>query len=163
MSDWLDDLYESGGSYTTDIETLKKQIRDLIIEEFDIKRSAKVRFRWVIETKLEIIDCIYSSDLLEIYYSLLETGRYNGQLIKYNGRSDILMWRKSWQERNPVWDRFRTASISALFSLSVGLILWLLANQKQSRAEFQQDLRIDNLSDSVAKIQKYITDSARHK
>ena len=132
MSDWLDDLYESG-TYNLDIAEIKDKIIEFSIMEFDVYRKSKVRLRWIIENKLKIEEYIYSSDLLEVYYALLETGDYDGRLIKYKGVSDILIWRKPWHERNRILFGFILSTVGYIATLTIAFIVGLIAGQSCSQ------------------------------
>ncbi len=65
----------------------------------------------------------------------------------------------TWVERNPFWDRVRTGSISAIFSLIVGIGLYLLTMQKHNQREIQQNKQIQTLSDSITTLRNLIKDS----
>ena len=74
--------------------------------------------------------------------------------------------KKTWAEEHPILHDIRTAGIGAGFSLLVGIILWLIANQKQDRLEEIQNKRIDTLSDSIKMIQKnmpHLSDTSTQK
>jgi hypothetical protein len=66
---------------------------------------------------------------------------------------------KSWTERHPALDKFRTAAIAAPFSILVGLGVYLLTTQRHSQEQSLQNKRLDALSDSIAKLQSRIVAS----
>jgi len=125
MSDWLDDLYESPGSDEISLLHRKDEIVGCIISEFDVGGKSKVRLRWVVEEKMKIEGHFYSSDLLEIYYAIIQTGDYNGTLFKYEGISDALVWRKPWHERH----RYLEIAIITAVSIIVGYVIGLISNR----------------------------------
>jgi hypothetical protein len=69
----------------------------------------------------------------------------------------------SWGETHPVADRIRTAAIGSGFSLLVGIVLWLLASQKQLQVENQQNKRLDSLTYLIKMIQVNQKDSSKLK
>ena len=99
MSDWLDDLYESPGGDEESILHRKQEAIGFVVAEFNVHDKSKVRLRWIIENKMNVKGYVYSSDILELYYTLLQTGNYEGQLFKYEGVSDILIWKNPFKER----------------------------------------------------------------
>lgn len=64
--------------------------------------------------------------------------------------------KQKWADAHPLADKFRTGAITALFSLIVGIALWLLANQKQIQVNTQQEKRMNSLSDSIRNLQEYM-------
>ena len=126
MTDWLDDLYESPGSDTESILHRKQEAIDYIVAEFDVHGKSKVRLRWIIENKMNIDGYVYSSDLLEVYYAMMETGDYEGQLFKFEGVSDVMIWRKPWHERNKLMFGFLTSTVGYTAVVIVTFIIGLL-------------------------------------
>ena len=133
MADWLDDLYDSPGSNDVNLIERKQEVISAIVSEFDAFGKSNVRLRWIIEEKLKIEGYVYSSDLLEVYYALLETGDYDGTLIKYKGMSDVLIRRKPWHERNRLLFGFINSTVGQLASLLVAFILGLFFGQSCNR------------------------------
>ena len=126
MSDWLDDLYESPGSDVVSLVDRKQEVIDSIIEEFEVNHKSKVRIRWIIEEKMKIEGYVYSSDILEIYYGLLETGDYDGELMKPKGISDVLIRRKPWHERNRILFVFITSVTGYVATIAIAFIIGLI-------------------------------------
>lgn len=95
----------------------------------------------------------------DIAYKMKATGKYElkeEQIINGGARyfiSKINIPEKSWAERYPIRDKVRTGFITFLFSLSAGLLLFLMQAQKQGQAENLQNKRLDSLSEKVENLQ----------
>jgi hypothetical protein len=88
--------------------------------------KSNVRLRWVISQKLKIESYAYASDLLEIFYTMVETGDYDGTLIKYKGLSDVLIRRKPWHERNRLIYGFITSTVGYIATISIAFTIGLI-------------------------------------
>ncbi len=75
----------------------------------------------------------YSSDLLEIFYSMIETGDYDGKLMKYKGMSDALITRKPWHERQRVLFGFITSATGYTASVLAAFIIGLIFGKSCNR------------------------------
>lgn len=93
-----------------------------------------------------------------------ELRKVKGLILKPHGIGDtntFIISKKSWSERNPVWDKVRTGFITALFSLIVGAILFQIQNRGKVQLDSQQDLRLKHLSDSLKILEKHLRDSVK--
>ncbi len=126
MSDWLDDQYDSPSGDEQSLLPIKADVIKRIEDEFKIHKASKVRLRWVLENRMSITNYVYSSDLLEIFYEMIETGNYEGRLIKFNDISDIIIWRKPWHERNRLFYGAINSSIAYTITLTLTFILGLI-------------------------------------
>jgi hypothetical protein len=130
---WLDDLYGSPSSTDITILDIKDEIISSIIHEFDAMNKSVVRIRWVINQKLGIKGSIASYELLEVFYSMVETGDYEGDLFKYEGLSDILIRRKPWYKRNRILYSFLTSAVGYISTIAMAFIIGLLFGQSCNR------------------------------
>jgi hypothetical protein len=85
-----------------------------------------------------------------------------GLRITEEGKDAVAEYKinNQWSKRHPTLDKFKTGAITALFSLAVGILLYLLTTRKESLRENQQDRRLDSLTNILTNIQKHIKDSA---
>jgi hypothetical protein len=117
------------------------------------------KLRWPVDKSITAYMILRHDDLIDDFGIEEEPRPYvlkiKGKGVKfYNDGGYTTLYRKQWAEINPVKDRLRTASIGAGFSLLVGIILWLLANQKQHQVDQQQNRLIDSLTNSIANFEK---------
>jgi hypothetical protein len=126
MSDWLSDSYSSPGSDDISILDRKQEAISFIINEFNVHGKSKVRIRWIVEERMKVRSFVYSSDILEIYYALAETGDYNGTFMKYNEISDIIITRKPWHERHRYLFGFINSGIGFSATILVAFIIGVI-------------------------------------
>jgi hypothetical protein len=105
--------------------------------------------------------------LKTIALALEETGKYKYEIDErkpndYEVRYNPNYKEPSWSDLHPVKDKIRTGAITALFSLIVGIALYLITRPTNTQRENLQDKRLDGLSDSIATFQKHLTDSTKH-
>lgn len=103
-------------------------------------------------------------DYDRIIEALKSTGKYVIDKGKTGGNLIIsrnpLFKVPTWEEKHPTLDRFRTGGITAVFSLLVGILLFLLTRSCQTPKDTQQDKRLDSLDSLITNLQKHIKDSA---
>lgn len=152
--EYIESLHEVNP--TNDMTDEQKR-RILAICEDAIQKNHKVRVGWAIE---QVLGQNYKPQLHKVVaLALYETNKYSYHVHDkrpndYEVIKNPNFKAPTWAELHPIKDRFRTGAITALFSLIVGAILWLLANQKQVQENTQLHKRIDTLKTKVDSLTK---------
>jgi hypothetical protein len=99
--------------------------------------------------------------ITDVAYKMERTGKYEVVRENFPVYLDIKalpVKEKTWGETHPIKYEVLKALITAVFSLLVGYILYLLANQKQDQLDNQQTLRIQQISDSIRMLHNTVED-----
>lgn len=97
----------------------------------------------------ELFTNLYSDEYIELTNGQVTS---NPNLVKYSlsiiGKKH-LKFLENEEMKGGLWHNIKISAVTSLFSLIVGIILFLFHNQSQVQRDDRQDLRIQNLSDSI--------------
>lgn len=97
----------------------------------------------------------------EIANELRAKNRYTFTSHGIGDTKTIIISRKGWFARNPIADKIIFGLISAALALAGGILLYRYQARDKDQLDNQQSLRIEQISDSLNKLQSRLSDSLK--